>query len=1097
MADRAMNDPRLRQALIAVAGISTLGTIYLIHKRYTKSSTSSDPPSPLRRRNAVRRPDTSRRTRAQTQGTGADSLEVSEQAIATLRIRQEIDDSYGEMICNVRQLPGHEDGIQPRQTERRWPLLPTRLPTVQSLESREEDYGASSHEEIRQSAETLFMTAFLSSHFPIGHLIGPREARYLEDQLGTMGLTSSTVMQSIEVFNETPDAGRVVEPRSGNVPTPTFVDGVVDQQRTRALTQTREGQRTTDEQSQFDWRDGDADQDLDLDHARRGQTLLNLLFNIASDQAKRNGHVHRGIECNSCGTQPIQGIRYRCANCVDYDLCESCEAQQPHTKTHVFFKIRIPFNPIGPLGNSRSALPVWYPGNPGSLPASLPHELFSRLLQETGYDNAELDALWEQFRCLAAARWTKDPTELGMAIDRPTFDKCFVPPLKIRSQPSNLIYDRLFAFYDTDGDGMIGFERFVKGLASLGDKSRDGRLKRIFQGYDLDHDGFISRRDFLRIFRAFYALSKELNQEIMASMEDDLVERGARELVRGNHPISAAFGGDFPLGHTASQPDGKTRDANGDMVMEASQAVVQDGPYDLSDRNTVIAAAAGLDPTRPLGQPPIPPELMPPLLPGGSENDEEFHPPLVDVQAQDIVEALGDDVALSEIMDPLDQVRVASAQVTRRVTEAAAEQEQARENVYDRWRRRGFYTDVEEGGTVPHGYVELTSSDEDFTVPEDWPESETSVSISRPITPRSRSSSKVRFDDSVNEADYETRSNTSSRSIPLGERWGGDGNSKCEKAVAQEILYQEIQQGFNDLLNQLFKEKEDLAMDAIRTKDVRYRYAAEISAYSKAFDSETIKKRPGWDVETWTKRGKDLDKEVRGILKDAGFLTGPSRAEREQRMKPSSQFSKRKNYQDVIIAKERHVVISASPTQNSNSRTEVIDPDEQESQDRDPTLPQFRPNSGDHKPVGLHFRSGSEEASRSLDESEFSKHAHKPAALNLDSHDESIPILDSDGTSNLLAFPTSTPRIPASRSFIDKYAAYSKVDQEAKKRRGYGKLDFDEFSRAMVWGKKAASADDEGVSKDEAGTGRRKWNRKEGLLGNLGFVISWIELLSF
>ena len=68
-----------------------------------------------------------------------------------------------------------------------------------------------------------------------------------------------------------------------------------------------------------------------------------------------------GITCNKCGVSPIRGTRYKCANCVDFDLCEMCEGSNSHLTTHVFLKIRIP---IPPLANPRSALlPAFYPGN--------------------------------------------------------------------------------------------------------------------------------------------------------------------------------------------------------------------------------------------------------------------------------------------------------------------------------------------------------------------------------------------------------------------------------------------------------------------------------------------------------------------------------------------------------------------------------------------------------------------------------------------------------------------------------------------------------------------------------------------------------------
>jgi len=57
---------------------------------------------------------------------------------------------------------------------------------------------------------------------------------------------------------------------------------------------------------------------------------------------------HLGIKCDHCNKQ-ITGLRYKCGNCSDFDLCGNCEASpvNDHDKTHVFLKIRRPTpNPI-------------------------------------------------------------------------------------------------------------------------------------------------------------------------------------------------------------------------------------------------------------------------------------------------------------------------------------------------------------------------------------------------------------------------------------------------------------------------------------------------------------------------------------------------------------------------------------------------------------------------------------------------------------------------------------------------------------------------------------------------------------------------------
>ncbi len=34
--------------------------------------------------------------------------------------------------------------------------------------------------------------------------------------------------------------------------------------------------------------------------------------------------THNRISCNGCLVKPIQGFRYKCKNCHDHDLCETC-----------------------------------------------------------------------------------------------------------------------------------------------------------------------------------------------------------------------------------------------------------------------------------------------------------------------------------------------------------------------------------------------------------------------------------------------------------------------------------------------------------------------------------------------------------------------------------------------------------------------------------------------------------------------------------------------------------------------------------------------------------------------------------------------------
>ncbi|KAL3854811.1 hypothetical protein ACJMK2_014057 [Sinanodonta woodiana] len=58
-------------------------------------------------------------------------------------------------------------------------------------------------------------------------------------------------------------------------------------------------------------------------------------------------YAHDGVICDNCN-KTIIGARYKCGNCLDYDLCEECEAMNGiHDEEHVFIKIRRPCKRAG------------------------------------------------------------------------------------------------------------------------------------------------------------------------------------------------------------------------------------------------------------------------------------------------------------------------------------------------------------------------------------------------------------------------------------------------------------------------------------------------------------------------------------------------------------------------------------------------------------------------------------------------------------------------------------------------------------------------------------------------------------------------------
>lgn len=60
---------------------------------------------------------------------------------------------------------------------------------------------------------------------------------------------------------------------------------------------------------------------------------------IIEEPVEQNpSNIHKNFVCDECGCDPIIGVRYKCAVCADFDLCEKCEATTKHD--HPFLKIK-------------------------------------------------------------------------------------------------------------------------------------------------------------------------------------------------------------------------------------------------------------------------------------------------------------------------------------------------------------------------------------------------------------------------------------------------------------------------------------------------------------------------------------------------------------------------------------------------------------------------------------------------------------------------------------------------------------------------------------------------------------------------------------
>lgn len=463
--------------------------------------------------------------------------------------------------------------------------------------------------------------------------------------------------------------------------------------------------------------DSDADfaetEDMEgFDGASRepSQGIKGLLYYIAEDDARRKAYEHRGIHCEECGETPIRGVRWHCLNCPDFDLCSTCEPRAVHPKTHVFAKIKIP---LSVLSQPTKAYPLWYPGDPRKLHSPLDVGVKKRISQQYGFDETTIDAFYDQFTCIANVPWSADPTKVQAAIDRRAFGKALTSERWPQRFAPNAMYDRIFAFYDEDSDGRIGFEAYVSGLAYLRGPSRFASLRRALQGFDIDGDGLVERTDFVRLFRAKYVIQQQLVNDIVEGHEAEQT-MAAMDVMRSSQPISSVFNQEeIPQG-VGRPRGGKQLDAFGEM--------------------------------RP--------------LPGTKT-------------------ILDDD-------DPWPRERSQSAPTRRRVSRSAPS--------HEHWRNQ--LSRIEEMLHATTNYA---------AVPQHDNESSTARTSTGSVVPESPRTSSDHHHAS-------NRSETDDREEPLN----------------ADVLLQIVEDGFNDMLDPMFKAVEARHQEAIETRDERLRWRPEI-----------------------------------------------------------------------------------------------------------------------------------------------------------------------------------------------------------------------------------------------------------------------------
>ncbi|KAF9769202.1 hypothetical protein IL306_013405, partial [Fusarium sp. DS 682] len=211
--------------------------------------------------------------------------------------------------------------------------------------------------------------------------------------------------------------------------------------------------------------------------------------------------------------------------------------------------------------------------------------------------------------------------------------------------------------------------------------------------------------------------------------------------------------------------------------------------------------------------------------------------------------------------------------------------------------------------------------------------------------------------------------------------------------AGKEILYQVTQQAFNELLDTIFKPAEDLAVQAGETKDQRAKYKDVLDTIEPGDDD---KSKPTSEGDSKVRSA--ADKTLEELLSETGYTIA---------------LPEGRNAVEIDTTVEIiHEDGTAQPV--SQSGTEVTMPVSQ-SEDQDPTLPQFRPDT----PEGTVTSSD---------------HIFYPITQpSSDTPEGDLPQEEDDTESA----PTSDT--------LRHWKRLSLAEAQAIKRGGWGKLSFDEF----------------------------------------------------
>lgn len=71
-----------------------------------------------------------------------------------------------------------------------------------------------------------------------------------------------------------------------------------------------------------------------------------LVKKTSAYQYSTSRPVHTTVTCDECKLKPLEGYRYKCLVCHNYDLCTNCEKSETIHSEHPMIRLPVPLNGV-------------------------------------------------------------------------------------------------------------------------------------------------------------------------------------------------------------------------------------------------------------------------------------------------------------------------------------------------------------------------------------------------------------------------------------------------------------------------------------------------------------------------------------------------------------------------------------------------------------------------------------------------------------------------------------------------------------------------------------------------------------------------------